>query len=102
MINDEEGKGLHDRASRGEPLSEVELWQLEEWYAYRDRLEFESIQLPNNNTVISSLQAQIGTALDELVKLTNRIQRLTAENKQLRKENAILLTKENLLTGNSE
>lgn len=102
MINDEEGKALHDRASRGERLSDVELRQLEKWYAYRDRLELESIQLPTNHTVISSLQAQIGTALDELVKLTNRIQRLTAENKQLRKENAILLTKENLLTGNSE
>lgn len=95
MINDEEGKVLHDKASRGKQLSEVELWQLEEWYAYWDRLELESIQLPTNHTVISELQAQIEVVLEELGKLNNWIQKIAAKNEQLRKENAVLLRKVN-------
>lgn len=95
MINDERGKVLHDKASRGEQLSEAEKQQLEKWYAYQDRLELEAIQLPAKDAVISDLQAQIETAMDELFKLTNRIKKVTAENEQLRKENAILLRKVN-------
>ncbi|PHN00720.1 hypothetical protein [Flavilitoribacter nigricans] len=93
MINDEEGKVLHDKASRGKQLSEVELRQLEEWYACQDHLESEAIQLPANHTVIADLQDQIGQALDELSKLTNRIKKVATENEQLRQENTILLTK---------
>jgi hypothetical protein len=51
MINDEQGKILYDKASRGQQLSEVEQQQLEEWYAYQDRLELEAIQLPTNDSI---------------------------------------------------
>lgn len=91
MVNNEEGKGLHDRASKGKRLSEVELRQLEEWYAYQDHLELETIQMPNNDIVISDLQTQIAIALRQLVSLTDRIQRVAAKNEQLRKENTIFL-----------
>ena len=91
MINDELGKVLHDQASRGEQLSETEQQQLEEWYAHQDRLELEAIQLPTNDTPISDLQSQVEAAFQQLVKLSNRIQKVAAENEQLRNENAILL-----------
>ena len=91
MINDELGKALHDKASRGEQMSETEQQQLEEWYAYQDRLELEAIQLPTNDTPISDLQSQVEAAFEQLVKLSNRIQKVAAENEQLRNENAILL-----------
>lgn len=91
MINDELGKVLHDKASRGEQLSETEQQQLETWYAHQDRLELEAIQLPTNDTPISDLQAQVEAAFEQLVKLSSRIQKVAAENEQLRNENAILL-----------
>lgn len=43
MITDETGKALHDRASRGEKLSEEEKQKLESWYFQMDQMEFASI-----------------------------------------------------------
>ena len=37
MITDDRGKSLHDKATRGEVLSDAEQAQLEQWY---DRQEF--------------------------------------------------------------
>ena len=91
MINDEQGRILHDKASKGEQLSEVEQRHLEEWYVYQDHLELEAIQLPTDDSPISNLQAQVEAAFEQLVSLSNRIQKVAAENEQLRNENAILL-----------
>ena len=91
MIKDEKGKALHDKASRGEKLSEQEQRQLEDWYAQQDKMELESIQLSVGEESLSALQAQVEAALAQLVKLTNRIQQVASENEQLRNENTTLL-----------
>ncbi|MCB9263782.1 MAG: hypothetical protein H6558_02005 [Lewinellaceae bacterium] len=91
MIKDEKGKALHDKASRGEKLSEQEQRQLEDWYAQQDKMELESIQLSVGEESLSDLQAQVEAALAQLVKLTNRIQQVASENEQLRNENTTLL-----------
>jgi len=91
MINDEKGKPLHDKATRGEKLSEQEKLKLEDWYAHQDQLELETFQSPSPGNFLSDLQAQVDSAIAQLVKLSNRIQQITAENEQLRSENASLL-----------
>ena len=91
MIKDEKGKALHDKASRGEKLSEQEQRQLEDWYAQQDKMELESIQLSVGEESLSDLQAQVEAALAQLVKLTSRIQQVASENEQLRNENTTLL-----------
>ena len=91
MIKDEKGKALHDKASRGEKLSEQEQRQLEDWYAQQDKMELESIQLSVGEESLSDLQTQVEAALAQLVKLTNRIQQVASENEQLRNENTTLL-----------
>jgi hypothetical protein len=91
MISDEQGRLLHDKASRGRQMSEVEQQQLERWYAHQDGLEMEAIQLPANHTEISDLQSQIAAAFEQLVMLSKQIQKVAVENEQLRIENAVLL-----------
>lgn len=39
MISDEFAKELHDKATRGEPLSNEAQAQLENWYALQDQAE---------------------------------------------------------------
>ena len=91
MIKDDKGRALHDKASRGEKLSEQEQRQLEDWYAQQDKMELEAIQLFSGEESLSDLQAQVEAALAQLVKLTNRIQQVASENEQLRNENTTLL-----------
>lgn len=91
MLADKKGKELHDKATKGELLSLEEKEQLESWYAAQDKMEAEAIGLLEEGNLSDGLQAQIESALSQLVKLTNRIQGIAAENKILRTENAALL-----------
>ena len=91
MIKDERGRILHDKATRGEKLSEQEKQQLEDWYTQQDKLELEAIQWAAHESPLSVLQAQVEAALAQLVKLASKIQQLASENEKLRNENAELL-----------
>ncbi len=91
MMEEEKGKALHDKASRGEKLSVQEKQQLDEWYAQQDQLEMANIQMVNDSVSQSGLQAQVKAALAQLVTLSNKIQRMASENEQLRSENTALL-----------
>lgn len=44
MVSDKLGEQLHDRATRGEALSEEEQAQLEDWYRTQDRAEMDEQQ----------------------------------------------------------
>jgi hypothetical protein len=88
MVSDEVGKQLHDRATRGEPLSAEEQVLLEDWYAAQD--EAEAAQLGLNTNPINPLQAHIDSALAQLASSTERIQTINKENETLRGENADL------------
>lgn len=98
MVADELGRQLHDRATRHGVLSPEERRQLEEWYAEQDRAELEMFQRnwakKQDDMSIESLRSQIDVALAQIVKTTQRIQKISAENEVLRREISWKLTME--------
>jgi len=81
---------LHDRATRGLPLSEVEHRQLDEWYTQQDNAENDLLYSDDTPQTIESLQAQIRVALAQVASMTQRIQELMGQNEELRQEVATL------------
>ncbi|MCE7989263.1 MAG: hypothetical protein DYG89_49555 [Caldilinea sp. CFX5] len=81
---------LHDRATRGQPLTDTEKAQLAAWYAQQDEVEnnlINSVKMPQTTEV---LQAQIKAALGQVAVMTQRIQDLMRQNEELRREIANL------------
>jgi len=90
MISDDIAKSLHDKATRGLPLSVEEQSQLENWYAIQDSIENTKLAQKSDVSNIVSLQKQIDAGLSKLMTITRRIQEVTLENQALRREIAIL------------
>jgi hypothetical protein len=90
MVTDNQAKQLHDRATRGEALSEEEKSILADWYTLQDRAESETLGLTNDENTLAPLKAQIEAALTQLSTLTHRLQEISSENEILRQENALL------------
>ena len=86
MISNDLGKDLHDRSTRGEPLSDDEQGQLDRWYEYQDNLEDNILGTGAEKKTITKLQSQIEVALTQLIAITNRIQEVASENEILRQE----------------
>ena len=86
MISDDLGQVLHDRSTRGEPLSDEEQTQLDSWYDDQDQLERNSLAAMPEARTTATLQAQIEAALAQLTRITTRLQAMAAENEQLRQE----------------
>jgi len=86
MISDDLAKQLHDRATRGEPLSAEEQAQLEKWYVLQDNAESRALGLTAAEKTLTTLQAQVDAALAQLMTVTKRIQEIAAENETLRRE----------------
>ena len=86
MVSDMLGGQLHDRVTREERLSDVELAQLNEWYASHDKAETLELDLPPMAMRSTELQAQIDAALARLAAITKRIQELAIENDLLRQD----------------
>ena len=63
MISDDLGQALHDRATRGEQLSDEEQGRLESWYEYQDNLESNILSTTAEEKTIAKLQSQIEVAL---------------------------------------
>jgi len=76
---------LHDRATRGLPLSDAERAILENWYAEQDAAE-SALLVANRPPTARVLQEQIDAALRRLQTSTAKIQTLMAENEALRQE----------------
>lgn len=93
MISDDIAKQLHDKFTRGEPLSPEEQAQLEEWYALEDKTETQQLlglSTATNETNIATIQAQIDAALAQLTTITTRIQDIASENEVLKQEISVL------------
>jgi septal ring factor EnvC (AmiA/AmiB activator) len=90
MVSDDLFRQLHDKATRGEPLSAEERAQLENWYALQDSAESRVLGLPAVEKTPATLQAHIDTALAQLMTVTKRVQEIAAENETLRREIAVL------------
>jgi hypothetical protein len=85
MISDKIGIQLHDKATKGEPLTDKEKAQLVAWYAQQDSTESYPVQTADN--AVGALRLQIESALSQLMKITQRIQQVAAENEAIRLEN---------------
>ena len=90
MPTDAVGKQLHDKATRGLPLSAREQAQLDAWYAGQDKEEDALLGPSNSSPQHATLQTQVETALTQLLTVTQRIQELTAQNDAVRREIAVL------------
>lgn len=90
MISDELGIELHDRWTRGQPLTAEEQLQLEGWYRLRDAAENEQLSQVLSSAEGSELQTQIEMALTRLTTTIQRVQQVTTENEVIRKEISLL------------
>jgi hypothetical protein len=84
MIANDIAQRLHDRATRGEPLSAEERAILDAWYAQQDAEE--AAQLEQN----PSLSERMKNILTRMALLTEEMQAAIAESKQLQEELAAL------------
>lgn len=90
MIDNESGRCLHDKATRGGVLSDEERTQLDLWYARHDRDEGAILDSPSPSPRRTDLQSQVDSAVADLATVTQRIQSLAAENDTVRREIATL------------
>ncbi len=88
-MSDELEKRLHDRATRGEDLSPEEQERLDAWYEVQDQAEAEQLGVDVEPTP-ASLETRIDSTLRQIIEATERIRKVTAENKGLRSEIAAL------------
>lgn len=86
MLSNETGKTLHDKATRGKPLTLEEQNLLEQWYNEQDNAESQWLKSNDSIKDQNILQKQIDTILIQIKSATDNIQRLTAENKLLKND----------------
>jgi hypothetical protein len=85
-MTDEAFQALHDRLTRGMPLSAEERASLDTWYTQQDQEERAALGGAPVSERIRTLRTQVQSANGELITVTQRIQTLTAENERLRAE----------------
>ena len=90
MISDESGQRLHDRATRGEPLSSNERAQLDGWLAAKDVAEGQLLSAQSGESPLAKLRSQVNGALEQVVAVARSLQRISSENDELRREVAAL------------
>lgn len=66
MIPDPIGQDLHDRATRGQPLTPAEQTQLDAWYAQQDAAEAELLTIPPTANDLDLLRKRINQAVEQL------------------------------------
>lgn len=87
-MSDELYQQLHDRATRGEELSQQEQKRLEAWYAEFDQAE--AADLGSAAASEDSLSARIEGTLAGIAKVAQRIQELDRQTREVEKENSDL------------
>jgi uncharacterized coiled-coil DUF342 family protein len=86
MESDNLAKQLHDKFTRGKPLSSEEQTLLEEWYTHHDDIENNILVNYYDKTRVENLQNKVNTALSQLMTVTKRVQEIAAENETLKRE----------------
>jgi peptidoglycan hydrolase CwlO-like protein len=86
MKSDNLAKQLHDKFTRGKPLSSEEQTLLEEWYTHHDEIENNLLVNSYEKTRVESLQNQVNTALNQLMTVTKQVQEIAVENETLKSE----------------
>ncbi len=83
-MTDEEALNLHDRAARGEALTDEQTSQLEAWYAAQDASE--AVELEAGRVEPVDLTEKTRLALEQVAGTAHRIQQTMADNDSLRRE----------------
>ena len=86
MISDELAKQLHDKSTRGKSLSLEEQTLLEQWYAFQDQAESQTLVKSSDKTRLAILQTHVNTALIQLMTVTKQVQEMMTENETLKGE----------------
>jgi hypothetical protein len=89
-VSDEMGRELHDRATRGVPLSAEDQEQLEQWYTQQDQYETDRLTRAAPPGDLVQLRNEVDRALVQLQGVTQRVKALAAENEALKQEIAML------------
>ncbi len=90
-IDDELGRRLHDRATRGQPLSAAERAQLQSWYDKWDRIEMGQLgltpeQMAAEEAQLAELHAQVEAEETRVAELIESNWELDRQNEALRAE----------------
>ena len=80
------GSQLHDRFTRGIPLSVDEQAQLEAWYTREDQAEGDILVATASVPDVDALQAQLDKSLEEVHTVVQRIRQLVSDNEATRRE----------------
>lgn len=91
---------LHDKATRGEKITDEEKIRLDAWYTELEREESEVLygtpeppeSLVAEEEQIDELQQQIADLLSQLTEKTAHLQKVIEQNQILQKEIAVLRT----------
>ena len=87
------GPTLHDKTTRGEPLTKREQSILDAWYAAQDEEETTYLEgfdiSPGSPAASLAVQRQIDTLLAQIKATTTQIESLIEQNGKLRQENQI-------------
>jgi hypothetical protein len=81
---------LHDRATRGIPLSAEEQADLIAWYGEQDQVERDMLRHGDSSGEASTLQAELDAVLIQLAASSERVREVSAQNDEIRREIAAL------------
>jgi cell division septum initiation protein DivIVA len=89
---DASARQLHDRATRGDTLTEAERASLTAWYERQDAVEEAQIasSTPRAEATLRHLRDEVEAASARMLMVTQDVQMLIAENEALRQEIAAL------------
>lgn len=90
MIDDEQGRELHDRFTRGEPLTGEEQASLQTWYDAQDQAEASQLGVAISHPDLAGLRVRVDAALAQLQEVTSQIRQLSEGNEALRRETTAL------------
>ncbi|MFO1433126.1 MAG: hypothetical protein U1F76_23980 [Candidatus Competibacteraceae bacterium] len=90
MSTEKPAAQLHDKATRGIPLSAEEQAELDAWYAEQDRAEDQLLGPANTSKPLNDLHVPVEQALTRLLKTAQQIQYLATQNDALRRKIAAL------------
>jgi len=87
MADEVNMKKLHDRMTKGEPLSSEEQTALQIWYDEQDRAEDSLLDQDNADLDAARLREQLNAGLSEVLQAASEVERLAEQNEILRREN---------------
>ncbi|HEX8734068.1 MAG TPA: hypothetical protein VF721_02015 [Pyrinomonadaceae bacterium] len=84
---------MHDKATRGEALSETENTQLAAWYEAQDECESDLLNKNAMQDSFAERRNQIQNTLGKFAVVHSKNLKIFAENETLRRENEVLRKK---------